>query len=93
MKYTNIIFLYDYEEAAGINAGELIKKFDEGGIKEREEVFDYLMQWHTGEEFEHFLNCDTPWGKCDKTHAFNDGQFIISWNTGLGYISLHEILD
>jgi len=94
MKYTNIVFLNSYVELeeGNVKVDELIKQVDEGGAKEIEQVFDYLMQWYLSDEVVEESESE-PWGKYDKTYAFDGGKFILTWNSGLGYIGLHEILD
>jgi hypothetical protein len=75
-KYYEIVFLQ------GEEAVEPLKILDDKG---EEEAIKYLEQWDYGKEMEH-SPMEQPWGAEDDT--FDNGEYVMSWNSGLGYIGL-----
>lgn len=81
-KYEDIIFLHqDSEEAY-----EAFAILEDRG---EHETMEFLKQWDYGE-------CpveerpDAPWGKYDKN--YQEGDYIMSYNMGLGYIGLIKVI-
>jgi hypothetical protein len=75
-KYYEIVFLQ------GENAEEPLKILDDKG---EDAAIKYLEQWDYGSEMEHTPE-EQPWGDGDET--FEKDDYVMSWNSRLGYIGL-----
>ena len=73
--YQEIIFMHDYDDPEPF---ELLEE------KGEEAAIEYLSQWDSGEgpEIKQKL-----WGKADQVF-YSEDDYILSYNLGLGYISL-----
>lgn len=76
-EFESVFFGHYYENSSAI-AFELL---EENGPSA---AIDYLKQWHYYGEHEVVTY---PFG--DSDHLFKEGNYILSWNDGLGYISLN----
>ena len=74
--YFEIVFLQ------GDEAREPLDLLDREGAAA---AMSYLTQWDFGGESEHSPRT-RPWGTSD--HTFRDGDYVMSYNTRLGYIGL-----
>ena len=88
MKYCNIVFVHDYEDAT---VNRLLHEFNsidyDNPIKES---IDYLSQWDYGKESEYDLMDNPPWGTSDYTEQIE--EYVLSYNVGLGYMALCRIV-
>lgn len=75
-KYYEIVFLQ------GEEADEPLKILHDKG---EEDALKYLEQWDYGKEMEH-SPMEQPWGADDDN--FETDEYVMSWNSGLGYIGL-----
>jgi len=84
MKYTNIFFLQGEEAKEALNI--LDKK---GHVA----TFNFLQEWNYGESEIEENNTEgfTPWGSGDR--LYRNGNFVMSYNFGMGYIGLTEIVE
>ena len=76
--WVEIVFLQNSQDAE-----EPLQILENQG---EEAAIKYLSQWDYGGENEHSPTEDAPWGSSDKT--FEQGDYVLSWNSGLGYIGL-----
>ena len=51
-----------------------------------ESAIEYLAQWDMGSESEVDLYTKAPWGCHDE--IFRKGNYIVSWNSAMGYAAL-----
>lgn len=75
--YNTIAFFHDYQD-------KTVTEFLEGEI-EAKELVDYLACWDSGET--------TPFDSTEPNHGTDDrteviGEYILSWNSRLGYAGL-----
>ena len=77
--YYSIVFLQ------GEEAYEALDLLDREG---EAAAMSHLTQWDFGGESEHSPTTH-PWGTADAT--FRDGEYVLSYNTRLGYIGLCRI--
>jgi len=80
--YTPIIFLHDYQDES---VKEFINDMHYSDIQKK--AVEYLSKWDAGA----FDNCTT-----ESAHGTDDdteiiGNYLISWNSGLGYIGLERL--
>jgi hypothetical protein len=105
MRYRSIVFI-DHEETDsddGIVQDEALRllhhKTDDSVLWEmptEESVnaaLDYLLQWDYGESDE--VTDYEPWGGADEIIPLTrgDSKYVISYNVGLSYIALTELLE
>ena len=78
--YFTIVFLQD-----DFDTKEPFEILNEQG---EQAVIDYLSQWDFEGESENCLSgsIDKPWGSSDSVYC--EGEYILSYNEPLGYISL-----
>ena len=76
-EYYTIVFVQDYQDPEPL---KLVK------MKGPDAAIDYLAQWDQGQDSEVNPSTTPPWGSSDKT--FDRGDYILSWNEGLGYVAL-----
>ena len=91
--YRSVVFL------SGDDATECLTEFldiEDGyiihGLTEEsaDAALDYLMQWEYGEGE---LTTWEPWGTSDEVLVMDETRgYVISWNSGLGYIALTQKL-
>jgi hypothetical protein len=90
-EYVNIIHLQDYKDEEGY-----VEKFLNGDI-DSDEIVAYLSQWDFGSESEIPDNVsDKPHhGSGDRAQKIeHEGDtYILSYNTGLGYVALDRVKD
>ena len=81
MKYENIVF------AQGDDADEPLEILDSEGPWA---AVDYLQEWHYPGE--HEINDELQAGGSDEVYRTAEG-YVLTWNTGLGYIGLEYEID
>jgi hypothetical protein len=82
MKYSDII-LMEGSEAQGV-----LKLLEEEG---EESALEFLKQWNYGEStIQEMEEGQTPWGRSDDIYRKDD--YVMSYNKGLGYIGLTQII-
>ena len=79
MPYINIVFLQESE------ADEAMEILNNDG---KMACIEYLSQWDFGDGLEEE---DSPWGKADE--LFQHEDLVLSWNSGLPYVSLTRIVE
>lgn len=82
-KYCSIVFMQSDTE----DVKEPLRILEENGL---EAVIDYLSQWDFGGESEYDIPIGDPWGKSDT--IYRKGNYVLSYNLGLGYIGLSRKL-
>lgn len=82
--YHDIVFINEYDD-------ETIKDFLNDNTRNLKEsdVVEYLAQWDYGSEMEHSPRNEPPYGTSDT--VFKYGEYILSYNSGLGYAGLTRI--
>ena len=70
----------------GDEAQEYLDLLDNEGA---EVALEKLKEWHYPNE--HATRTELPNGSSDRT--FKQGQYFLSWNSGLGYIGLSYIVE
>ena len=81
-KYHNIVFLHDYQD-------EQVAAFLDGDMDDFGRIIAHLSQWDYGTENEHSPADTSSGGYSDE--SYEAGDYILSWNTGLGYVGLERI--
>lgn len=54
-------------------------------------TFEHLGQWDYGEPGE--MHTESEAGSSDRQVTSDDGQYLMTWNLGLGYIGLERIVS
>jgi len=80
--YYSIVFIHDYEDSTA-------DAFLTGDMSE-DQMIEYLSQWDNGSENEHSPQDEPSAGTADNTYDNHRG-YILSWNTGLGYVGLDRV--
>lgn len=91
--YASIIF------AQGDEAREIVDRLERvdgvvafGATDETiSETVDYLSQWDFGDESEHDVTAELGAGTHDRIETV--GDYILTWNLGLGYVGLARKLS
>ena len=78
MPYQNIVFM---------QGDEAIPVLDRIENQSEQDALEYLSQWAYGDGLE---EDSQPWGESDKLFLHND--LVLSWNTGIPYVSLTRII-
>lgn len=78
MPYQNIVFMQGDE---AISVLDMIENQSE------QDALEYLLQWDYGDGLEEE---NQPWGESDK--LFLHDNLVLSWNTGIPYVSLTRII-
>ena len=81
MKFAEVVFLQ------GDEALEPLAILDEKG---EQAAIEYLKQWDYGDN-PVIESKQWPWGMSDRN--YKEGNYILSYNMGIGYISLIEIIE
>ncbi len=88
-KYCSIVFMHDYEDTVeGVGP---VAKFLNNYLITEIALIEYLAQWDNGDESEHTLTDETPWGMAD--NVFHHEDYILAWNVGLAYVSLTRVVN
>jgi len=84
MKYSNIFFIQ------GEEANEVLDILNNKG---EQAAFDQLQEWNYGESPVETNNSEgfIPWGSNDR--LFKVDNFVMSYNSGIPYIGLTEIIE
>lgn len=80
-KYETIVYMQ------GDDARPYLEKLENGGSDEHKAVIEELKQWETGEGE---VSEDKPWGSKDEW--WEEGDYVLSYNNHLDYISLTKII-
>jgi hypothetical protein len=81
--YEKVFFSQSQNPPTGeIDYADLLKMIDQDGPSA---AVDTLKRWHYPGE--HETAEGRPWGSNDQT--FQRGDYILNWNTGLGYVGLY----
>ncbi len=81
--YYNIVFI---DESADSFVGDFL-----AGTVKNAVMLEYLKSWDYGNESEHSPQPEPSHGGNDE--IFESGDYILSWNTGLGYVGLDRVSD
>ena len=78
MPYQNIVFM---------QGDEAIPVLDMIENQSEQDALEHLLQWDYGDGLEEE---NQPWGESDKLFLHHD--LVLSWNTGIPYVSLTRII-
>lgn len=93
IEYHSIVTLYEHDEP-------IVSYFLRGFGCTEEEMVQHLSNWDYGAEMEHSPSDEPGYGAADTVYVSKrgspdtkDGDYILSYNRGLGYVSLERVTE
>jgi hypothetical protein len=92
-RYANIVFMQDEEGREVVDRLCNVEGILAHGATAESitETIEYLSQWDYGDESDHYAREDIGAGVNDE--VVEEGDYVLTWNLGLGYVGLMRKVD